>query len=208
MGGLRERTRRRTRAEISAAAMRLFLERGFDAVTVAEVAAAARVSEKTVYNHFPTKAELVFDAEHDLLADLLAAVRNRPVGCSVVSAVRRFLIASADRVGEGAPPEAQRAFRRLVTESPTLRAYQRRMAARYEHALAQVLAEETGAPPGSPEPFLAAVGLVGGLRAGYECAELSTGQAGARTEATERALALLEAGLGDYALKRPPAEPS
>jgi MftR C-terminal domain len=148
----------------------------------------------------------VFDAEHDLLADLLGAVRNRPVGWSAVSAVRRLLAEAADRVGEGAPREAQRAFRRLVTESPTLRAYQRQMAARYEHALAQVLAEETGAPPGSPEPFLAAVGLVRGLRAGYECADLSGGQTGARTEATERALALLEAGLADYAVKPPPAE--
>ena len=58
MEGLRERKKRQTRDAIAAAALALFLERGFDAVTVADVARAADVSEKTVFNHFPTKEDL------------------------------------------------------------------------------------------------------------------------------------------------------
>lgn len=71
--------------------MRLFIERGFDAVTVADVARAADVAEKTVYNHFASKAELFFDEGDDLLAELVHAVASRPAGEPAAGALRRFL---------------------------------------------------------------------------------------------------------------------
>ena len=194
---LTERKMRRTRQAIAETARRLFLEHGFEQVTVAQIAAAASVAEKTVFNHFPTKADLVFDADDTVLDQLLAAVRSRAPGESALSAVRECLTRVAGQLGEGEPSAAQLAFRRLVADSPALQAHQRAMAARYEHALAEVLAEETGAEPGSAEPYLAAVGLVGALRAGYETAHRS----GGRVAATHRALDLLEAGLGGYAVK-------
>ena len=82
----------------------------------------------------------------------------------------------------------------MVTASPSLRSHQRAIAARYEEALAEVLAEETGAPPGSAESFVAAVALIGALRVGFEAAEASGGLAAAVT----RALDLLETGLAGY----------
>jgi AcrR family transcriptional regulator len=191
---------RRTRQAIADAALRLFTQHGFDQVTVDQIAAAAEVSEKTVYNHFGGKAELVFDADRDVLDELLAAVRGRPVGQSALTAVREYLADAATQLGEGAPARSQHAFRRLVAESPTLQAHQRQMAARYERALAAVLADETGAPPGAAEPFLAAVGLIGALRAGFETAE----QSGGRAAATNRALDLLEMGLAEYASRPAP----
>lgn len=194
MSRLRERTRRRTRSEIADAALGLFLERGFDCVTVAEVAAAAGVSEKTVFNYFPTKPELVFDADQDLIAGLLAAIRERPVGCSIPTAVRRYLRADNPDVGDDSPPEIRRGYHRMVAESPTLLAHRRQMTARYEERLAALLAEETGAPEDAPETFLAAVALVGCLRAGFVTARHGGGRAGA----TERALDLLETGLAGY----------
>ena len=72
MEGLRERKKRQTRDAIAAAAMELFQARGFEEVTVADVARAADVSEKTVFNHFPTKEDLVF-ARGDELRDALLA---------------------------------------------------------------------------------------------------------------------------------------
>ena len=195
---------RRTRQAIAEAALRLFIQHGFDQITVNQIAAAAEVSEKTVYNHFGSKVELVFDADHGLIDRLVAAVRDRPVGQSALTAVREYLAGVATQLGEGAPKQSQLAFRRLVADSPTLQAHQRQMAARYEHALAQALADDTGAAPGAAEPFIAAVGLIGALRAGFEAAEHS----GGRAAATNRALDLLEVGLAEYATKPESGRPT
>src|SRR3954466_9208574 len=86
--GLRARKKRAARQAIAATARRLFAERGFDAVTVAEIAAAADVSEKTVFNHFPTKEDLAFaDRERGLL-QLVAEIRKRPPGEPVLDVFR------------------------------------------------------------------------------------------------------------------------
>src|SRR6266480_6489800 len=82
--GLREAKKLETRREIADTAMRLFVQRGFDHVTVAEIAAAARVSEKTVFNYFPTKEDLFFDEVPEREAALGAAIRGRNPGDSVV----------------------------------------------------------------------------------------------------------------------------
>src|SRR5919198_5170190 len=84
--GLRERKKQRTRQLIADTAMGLFLERGFDAVTVAEVARAAEVDAKTVYNHFPTKPLLFYHRLEAFEAALLDAVRERGPGVSIVAA--------------------------------------------------------------------------------------------------------------------------
>src|SRR4029078_353465 len=78
--GLRESKKLRTRQEIADGAMQLFAKRGFDRVTVAEVAAAAEVSEKTVYNYFPTKEDLFFDEVPARAAAFAAAIRGRVAG--------------------------------------------------------------------------------------------------------------------------------
>ena len=82
--GLRERKKRAAREAIAATARRLFAERGFDAVTVAEVAAGAGVSEKTVFNYFPTKEDLAFAGREEGIAQFVAAIAERPPGSSVL----------------------------------------------------------------------------------------------------------------------------
>ena len=91
MPGLRERKKEQTRQQISAAARRLFLERGYDAVTVAQVAEAADVSEATVFNYFRTKEDLFFSGLESFECALLEAVRQRGPGESALAAFRRFL---------------------------------------------------------------------------------------------------------------------
>src|SRR5258708_14847985 len=86
--GLRETKKRRTRETIVAAAMELFAARGFDAVTVAEIARAAGVSEKTVFNYFPAKEDLVFEGGQERRAALIEAVRNRPAAASLLQPCR------------------------------------------------------------------------------------------------------------------------
>ena len=142
--GLRERKKRATREAIAATARRLFAERGFDAVTVAEIAAAADVSEKTVFNHFATKEDLVFAGGEARLAQLQADIAERPPGTSVLDVFRASSEAMLDIVAAG-ETEDSLVVPRIVRDSPAL---QERLAVGWEReaeALAAAIAEATGA---------------------------------------------------------------
>ncbi len=137
--------------------MQLFCERGFDRVSVAEIAATAEVAEKTVNNYFPTKADLFFDEGDDLLAELLAAVRNRRPGEPALTAVGDFIAGLTEWAGHRRPVRPSEEFRRLIADSPALQAHRRLMFARCETALAELLADESDFVAGPAEPFVAAV---------------------------------------------------
>jgi AcrR family transcriptional regulator len=112
------------------------LNGGFDQVSVADIAAAADVAEKTVYNYFPVKAEMFFDEADDILAELLAAVQYRAVGQSALDAVATFLAGRNEWAAGRRPEQPTAGFRQLIAESAALQAQQRLMFARYETALA------------------------------------------------------------------------
>ncbi|MFF4011959.1 TetR/AcrR family transcriptional regulator [Streptomyces sp. NPDC001717] len=96
--GLRESKKLRTRRQLAATALELFLERGFDAVSVADVAAAAEVSKPTLFRYFPSKEDLVLDRFADHQDEVARIVRERPAGLTPVGAVREhFLAALAER---------------------------------------------------------------------------------------------------------------
>ena len=138
--GLRETKKLRTRQEIADKAMGLFVKRGFDHVTVAEVAAAADVSEKTVYNYFPTKEDLFFDEVPAREAALVEAVRNRRPGESVAAALERLQAAGCGRMcGEGFA-----IFARIIEGSMALQAKELEVMARYTDALAGAIQSELG----------------------------------------------------------------
>jgi AcrR family transcriptional regulator len=118
--GLRERKKQQTRQDIAQAAIKLFTKRGFDAVTVAEVADAAGVSEKTVFNYFPVKEDLVFPDGAQRFTAMVDAIRNRPAGVSVVEPFRNATHELLDQVAGG--DVEQIVWRpRLVMGSQTLR---------------------------------------------------------------------------------------
>jgi AcrR family transcriptional regulator len=201
--GLRERKRRETRALIAGTAMRLFMQRGFDAVSVTEIAAAAGVAEKTVYNYFPVKAGMFFDEAGNVLAELLAAVRYRAAGQSAVDAVGAFIAGRGEWAAGRRPEQPTGRFRQLIAGSTALQAQQRLMFAAFEAALADTLADETGARRGAVEPFVAAVALVGVIRAAFE---VSPGGPEPDRDMATAALRLLAAGLSGYAVRPcPPA---
>ena len=93
--GLRERKKAQTRQLIADTARRLFLERGFEAVTVAEIAREADVAEKTVFNYFPAKEDLFYGRLEAFEEELLAAIREREPGESLVAAFREFVMKRA-----------------------------------------------------------------------------------------------------------------
>jgi AcrR family transcriptional regulator len=176
--------------------MQLFAVRGFDHVSVAEIAAAAGAAEKTVYNYFPVKAEMFFDEASDILAELLAAVRYRAAGESALAAVGTFVAGRAEWAAGRRPEQPTARFRQLIADSTALQAHQRLMFARYETALASLLAQETGAAAGSVEPFVASVALIAVLRAAFEA---SPGGAKPGRDTAASALDLLAGGLATYA---------
>jgi AcrR family transcriptional regulator len=203
--GLRERKKEQTRALIADTARRLFAERGFDAVTVAEVARAADVSEKTVFNYFPSKEDLFYSRLEAFEDDLLRAIRDRRAGTSVLAAFRSFLMGRQGvfALDEGAT-EQLRGMTRLITESPALLARERVVFERYEDSLARLIAEETGAQPGDVEPRAVASALLGVHRAliGYVRSRALAGDSAAAIgpdvkKQAKRAFARLEKGLGE-----------
>src|ERR1700753_2618993 len=98
--GLRERKKEQTRAAITHSAITLFLERGFEQVSIAEIAEAAGVAKQTVTNYFPNKAHLVLTAKDGLIADLAGTVRGRAPGETPVAALHRFVRSELDRRAE------------------------------------------------------------------------------------------------------------
>jgi AcrR family transcriptional regulator len=206
--GLRERKKQRTRQLIAATARRLFAERGFEAVTVAEIAREAEVAEKTVFNYFPTKEDLFYSSLKAFEEQLLAAIRDRRPGTTMIAAFGDFLLQPRGVFAledTDAATEQLRTVTRVITASPALLARERQVFARYTESLAALIAEETGAAPDDVEPRAAAGALVAVHRALIDYVRRKT-IAGASAHAiarglraqTKRALALLEHGLGDY----------
>ncbi|MFE2876054.1 TetR/AcrR family transcriptional regulator [Streptomyces roseus] len=144
--GRRERKKAQTRKALADAAMRLFTERGFDNVGVRDVAEAADVAVTTLFKHFPSKEALVFDEDEGKEAALVAAVRDRPAGRSVLHALRDHLTHSLTATGRDSPGFAS--FTELVESTPALQEYRDRMWLRHEKALLAALTEATGAPEG------------------------------------------------------------
>lgn len=135
-----ERGGPRTRARISEVATRLFLERGFDTVTVAEVAREAGVSSVTVFKHFPRKEDLLLDREVDAVELLRSAVRDRAQDVDVLASLRGTTLRLVDArhalsgVADGSIP-----FFRTVAASPALVARVREIAADLQRTLADEL---------------------------------------------------------------------
>ncbi len=155
--GLRERKKRQTRQFISDVATGLFLDRGFDKVTIAEIAEAADVSVNTVYNYFPTKEDLFFDRASSVVDRLSRWVRGRDAGESAVCAVLREL---RDEVAAVSPRiglfRGYERFMRVVHQAPSLKSRMWNLGQVVCENLEQTLREETGARPEDPVPTLMA----------------------------------------------------
>ena len=199
--GLRERKKRERRKAISDIAMGLFAQRGYDAVTVAEIARAADVSEQTVFNYFPAKEDLVFDEEEQMREALVAAIRDRAPGTSIAEGFRRVPEALLARL-ESFPGQPLLGMAAIVSGSPALQRRAREMMVKNAEALSRAIGEALDIPAESPRAWSIAGALLGlqlgmfrlvvtRLRAGDDGdAVLADARA-----AVEAALAVLERGL-------------
>jgi AcrR family transcriptional regulator len=209
--GLRERKKRQMRQQLTDTATEMFLARGFDAVRVSEIAEACGVSEKTVFNYFPTKESLILDHPGSTMESLRSDLADPAV--APVPAALRIL---ADELGAwtawlDAQSDRPRAIAKLhgfvamIQSTPSLRAYQREMLDRLIAVAAEVLAGRTGRDPADPEPQIAANALLGlwrvqfrGMAAYLDETRTSAEVQLAVTADVRRAANLIEAGLATF----------
>jgi AcrR family transcriptional regulator len=209
--GLRDRKKRLMRQQLSDTATRMFLERGFDAVRVAEIAEACGVSEQTVFNYFPNKESLLLDRSEAAMAALRTALTEP--GLSPVEATERFLAdelnvitswlaAQDDQVQAGA--DFQR-FSELTQSTASLRAHQRDSRDRMTSVAAEILAARAGMNADDPEPQIAAAALLGlwqvqfqGLRRYLDGTRTADQVREAVTGEVHRAAQLIAPGLNSF----------
>jgi AcrR family transcriptional regulator len=201
------------RQRLSDTAARMFLEQGFDKLRVAQVAEACGVSEKTVFNYFPTKESLVLDRLETTVGSLRAGLDPEtepgvpPVEATLrildreLSAMTSFLASQED------PDEAARAIRRfgdLIRATPSLRAYQSDMMDQFVGVATEILAARAGMTADDPEPQIAARALLGLWRVQAESPRRHLDAPPAPihdlvTADVRRAARLLEGGLRSFA---------
>ena len=140
---LDRRTRKKaaTRELIRGVAHRLFDERGFDAVTIADVARSSDVAVQTVFNHFASKEELFFDGRGPQIDAPSEAIRSRGAGVPPLTALRDFLVGLARTQLSALAEEQRRRYMRTLLDSDTLRAYERELLIEAERRLAATLTE-------------------------------------------------------------------
>lgn len=209
--GLREEKKQRTRRQIADTAWTLFADRGFDRVTVAQVADAAGVSEATVFNYFDSKEDLFFDRLDQYGHDLVAAVAERGPDEGVVAAFRRLLLAPRGLVsqlgsGDRRAIERLRTVNRVIADSPALQAREQVSLTRIGEGLAERLVAAT---PGTMTDRLAARvvahtlmavqrSLVLLVREAVLAGDVPADLADQVARRGADAFTLLERGLGDY----------
>jgi AcrR family transcriptional regulator len=213
---LRQRKKRLMRQQLSDTATQMFMEQGFDAVRVTEIAEACGVSEKTVFNYFPTKESLILDRLEATMASLrtgLAEPGVSPVQAALrildreLGAMTSWLAVQDDPVEAGAMIQR---FGTLIRATPSLRAHQSDMMDQFTAVAAAILAERAGMSADDPEPQIAATALLGLWRVQFR--RLSKYLDGTRAPAqvhqavtadVRRAAQLIDTGLSSFAAFAP-----
>ena len=200
-----ERRKQRTRATIQDAALALFAERGYRATTMSAIAEAADVALRTVTIHFPTKADLLFNAEPFTLESLADHLETRATDQSALSTVREWMAATMHALGTEAPEVQRRVWQRralrarVISSDDELRALARTGYYPYEQLLAIHIARDLNQAPDSLKPRLAAITVIAGLREVYLTHEAQTALASEPTDTlmhlVDRVLNFANAGI-------------
>ncbi|TMB99746.1 MAG: TetR family transcriptional regulator, partial [Chloroflexi bacterium] len=152
--GLRESKKRRTRQALIDAAMRLYREKGFERVTVAEIAREADVAPRTFFGYFETKEDVFLGRGDDRLEILVQAIRERDRRQPILAALRPVLRQDREPPGEGRPRRTPGLTELL--RHPAVANRLRERWNRWEDLLAEAIAEDVGARPGDPRPRVVA----------------------------------------------------
>jgi AcrR family transcriptional regulator len=145
--GLRELKKARTRRLIADTAARLFAERGYEKVTVSEIARAAEVAEQTLYNYFPTKEQLVTDREQQIQHRLNDLIRSRPAGTSPAAAIRDYVLQTVAAIRDMPAENAHGTLGYLAAISPAVNRLALELTDRQAAALAVAIGDTSPIAP-------------------------------------------------------------
>jgi AcrR family transcriptional regulator len=162
--GLRQRKQQQTRERLTRMAMALFLERGFEATTLDDIAAAADISRRSFFHYFASKEDVVFAWQEEITAALIAAVAARPVNESMLAAAENAISAMVRQLKPG---EAI-AMARLKRDNPALQARDQVKYEKLERALAEALGKRAGHKTERLQARLVAMIATGAMRIGGE----------------------------------------
>jgi AcrR family transcriptional regulator len=156
--GLRERKKRETRRALTQAALELFVERGYDETTLADIAEAAGVSTRTIFSYFPSKEDILFCPMSEMSTALAEALAARPAGMDALATLREFILAAVDQ-----KTELDRKLGELIAADATLTSHQLARIAELRDLLAAAIADDLGASPNDLRPQVAAASLTAAL---------------------------------------------
>ena len=152
--GLRERKKRDTRQALARAGLALFVERGYEATTLADIADAAGVSTRTIFAYFPGKEDILFSSFQAMRESLAQALAERPTGQDAFDALREFILSSAHE-----KTEFDRKLEQVIAGDETLRSHKRARIAQMQELLAGAIADDLGAPSDDLRANVAAASL-------------------------------------------------
>ena len=187
--GLRERKKQRTRETIVDAAFALFAERGFEATTIADIAAAADIAPRTFFGYFATKEDVVTHDFGDIRTSLRARLQAREPGETAIDALRAW-VAELMRTADFSDPR-ERCRQQLLHESEALRAHDRHLRAGVEDLLAESIAEDLGEDADSLRARMVAAATI----AAFERIQDFYGDKGGVKHSPEAALAIFDEAL-------------
>jgi len=191
--GLREIKKRRTRQALIEAAMRLYREKGFDKVTVAEIAREADVAPRTFFGYFETKEDVFLGRGDDRLEMLVRAIRERDRRQPILTAIQPVLLQDREPVRRERAARAPELPELLL--HPAIAHRLRERWNRWEDLLAEAIAKDVGARTTDPEPRVVAAAIAGAIRIASDAARE---QPNRRKKVAERVFALLASGLATY----------
>jgi AcrR family transcriptional regulator len=151
---LRERKKQKTRETIVDAAMELFLEKGYERTTIADIAYAAVVSPRTISTYFPTKEDILFDDTPEIHRLFAHALEDRAGGVTALDALREIIFKSLDLGAH----ELQR--KRIVAQDEALRRIERARMAPFEEMMVEAIAKDLNSGPDDIRPQIVAAALL------------------------------------------------
>jgi AcrR family transcriptional regulator len=191
--GLRARKKLQTRQALIDAAMGLYRIKGFDGVTIAEIARRADVAPRTFFGYFQTKEDVFLGRGDQRLERLVQAIRERDRREPILSAVRPVLLENREPPGKrksASTPDLDE-----LLSHPAIAARLRERWNRWEDLLAEAIAQDVGARPGDPEPRVVAAALTAAIRVAAAGAHQHPRQ---RRQIARRVFELLATGLSRY----------